>query len=129
MDSGGKRACSDEEYAGKEEAETGISKAGKPVLIVLSARDRERLRESAKNLIEVIEREGYGEGKLAEIAYTLQIGRERMEERLGFMAETIEEIKEKLKIYIKGEEGTTKIYSGQIKRNKETVSRLQRTKK
>ena len=57
-----------------------------PTIIVLSARNEERLREKAKDLLAAIEREGYGDDRLADIAYTLQAGREGMEERLGFTA-------------------------------------------
>ena len=59
-----------------------------PAIIVLSARNEERLREKAKDLLSAIGREGYGDGRLADIAYTLQAGREGMEERLGFTAAT-----------------------------------------
>ncbi len=95
-----------------------------PAIIVLSAREEERLKERAKDLISCIERESYGDEMLAEIAYTLQVGREGMEERLGFTAGTVKELKEKLKGYLDGEDGLENVYKGQAKKNKEILSIL-----
>ena len=52
-----------------------------PALLVLSAKNEERLREQAGQLLSAIERRGLGEEDLADVAYTLQVGREAMEAR------------------------------------------------
>ena len=53
-----------------------------PALVILSARDPERLRQSAGALLEQV-LEG---ADLARLAYTLQVGREAMPERLAIVA-------------------------------------------
>ncbi|MCP5002451.1 MAG: SDR family NAD(P)-dependent oxidoreductase, partial [Planctomycetes bacterium] len=58
---------------------------------------------------------------LQSLAYTLQTGREAMEERLGFIVTSIKELKGKLEAYISGKQETEDFYQGQVKRNKETL--------
>ena len=91
-----------------------------PAIIVLSARDEERLKEKARDLIKAIEEGCYSEEELVDIAYTLQVGREGMEERLGFIIGTVKEMEEKLKDYINGE-GKEETYRGLVKRNNEEM--------
>jgi len=66
-----------------------------PQLILLSARNRERLAAYARELITCLS-DSDGSQPLAEWAYTLQVGRETMEERLALIASTPEELMEKL---------------------------------
>nr|CAM74077.1 Beta-ketoacyl synthase [Magnetospirillum gryphiswaldense MSR-1] len=54
-----------------------------PVLVVLSARDGERLKEQAGNLLAAIAEGRVGEADLADLAYTLQVGRDAMKHRLA----------------------------------------------
>src|SRR5262249_30161645 len=54
--------------------------------------------------------------------YTLQVGREAMEQRLALGVTSLEELKEKLGRFLAGEEGIEELYRGEVKRNKETVS-------
>ncbi len=56
------------------------------------------------------------------MAYTLQVGREAMEERLGLVVSSVEQLAEKLAGYVEGEEGIEDAYQGQVKRNKEALS-------
>jgi polyketide synthase PksN len=56
------------------------------------------------------------------MAYTLQVGREAMEERLAVLVVTIEELEEKLEGFVKGQEDIEELYRGQVKQNKETVA-------
>ncbi len=65
--------------------------AGTAVLIVLSARTAERLQEQARRLAAALGSGRYTEADLAAIAWTLQVGREAMEERLGFVASSLAE--------------------------------------
>ena len=110
-----------EEYIGRETSEEAKISAYNPVIIVLSARNEERLKEKVKNLMEAIERERYGDEKLADIAYTLQVGREGMEERFGIIVNTIKELREKLGLYLNGKNDIEELYEGQVKKNKETL--------
>ena len=50
------------------------------------------------------------------LAYTLQVGREAMEERLGVKVKSLEELEEKLTAYVRGEEEIEEVYQGQVKR-------------
>ncbi|MCP4140890.1 MAG: type I polyketide synthase, partial [Chloroflexi bacterium] len=59
---------------------------------------------------------------LANFAYTLQVGREAMEERLGLIVHSIEELKEKLQDFIESREDIEDFYLGQVKRNKDTLA-------
>ncbi|RAW10254.1 hypothetical protein DPM12_19430, partial [Phytoactinopolyspora halophila] len=68
----------------------------RPVMIVLSAHDHDRLEAQARELREALDRRGVTDEHLADIAYTLQIGREEMEYRLGVLAGSVDELKDKL---------------------------------
>ncbi|MGL4200715.1 MAG: beta-ketoacyl synthase N-terminal-like domain-containing protein, partial [Enterobacter roggenkampii] len=61
-------------------------------MVVLSGRDSHSLRARAQGLLDWLEREGEN-ASLGEIAYTLQVGREGMDERLGVVAETKEALR------------------------------------
>lgn len=95
-----------------------------PVIIVLSATDMERLKESSKNLLSSIENNGYDDAAACDLAYTLQIGRKPMTERLGFTAFSMNEIKEKLHAFAYGEKGNSDLYYGQISGKNETINSL-----
>ena len=51
---------------------------------------------------------------LIEMAYTLQVGREAMDERLGFVVSSVEQLAEKLEAYVAGEQGIEDVYQGQV---------------
>ncbi|WP_133163947.1 KS-MAT linker domain-containing protein, partial [Desulfocucumis palustris] len=95
-----------------------------PAIIVLSAKSEEGLREQARQLLAFIREQQFTGTDLADMAYTLQVGREAMEERLAIMAGSVEEVEEKLKGFVEGREGIEDLYRGQIKRNKEALSVL-----
>ena len=92
-----------------------------PHLIVLSAKTKERLREMAKNLHSYITVNGKPQYiNLRDLGYTLQVGREAMEERLGIIVVSIEELAEKLQGFLSGQDIVENLYQGQVKSNKET---------
>lgn len=67
-----------------------------PVMVVLSAKSEERLRETVAALqVAPVDR-------LVDLAFTLQVGREPMEERLGFVVETVDEFRTTLADYLSG---------------------------
>src|SRR5262249_1930525 len=71
---------------------------GGPHLVVLSARSEERLREVVGRLLAFV-RVGLASGRparLADVAYTLQVGREAMRERLAVVVEDEAELEELL---------------------------------
>ena len=70
-------------------------------LIPLSARNNERLFEQAKRLLEFVE-SGITGVRLADVAYTLQVGREPMEECVAFVVGSKEELMGALHAYVTG---------------------------
>jgi polyketide synthase PksN len=85
-------------------------------VIVLSARNEERLKEYVRTFLDYLDQdEGVGEEErpcLGDIAYTLQVGREPMEVRLAMVVSKVEELKEKLGAYVQGEPPLKDFYSG-----------------
>ncbi|NVO12315.1 MAG: polyketide synthase dehydratase domain-containing protein, partial [Bacteroidales bacterium] len=87
-------------------------------IIPLSAKTTDQLKQKVQDLLEFIRKEKQSLS-LIDMAYTLQVGRESMEERLGFMVSSIGQLAEKLQAYIDGKQDIEDMYQGQAKRNKE----------
>ncbi|MCX8131566.1 MAG: SDR family NAD(P)-dependent oxidoreductase [Clostridia bacterium] len=114
-----------EEYTTESEAKTQIMiTSHKPAIVVLSAKSEERLKEQVKRLLTALSEQQLTDYSLADMAYTLQIGREAMEERLAVIIVSIKELEEKLNDYLDGRENIRELYRGQSKRNKETIGLL-----
>lgn len=87
-----------------------------PQLIILSAKNQDRLKayaDSMKKFLENQEKSG-APVPLPGIAYTLQRGREPMEERLAIIISTTQALEEKLQQYSRGETGIENVYHGNI---------------
>ncbi|MFH6681427.1 SDR family NAD(P)-dependent oxidoreductase [Bacillus amyloliquefaciens] len=110
-----------EEYAADEDKETAFA-APHPSMIVLSAKNENRLQKRAKRLLDALRSGRYREADLSRIAYTLQIGREAMEERLGLIVSNLRELEEKLDEFTSGKDSIDQLYRGQVKQNKETMA-------
>ncbi|MFF0912797.1 SDR family NAD(P)-dependent oxidoreductase [Brevibacillus sp. NPDC003359] len=96
-----------------------------PTVIVLSAKTEDRLQEQVKRLLDFLMNKN---DNLTDIAFTLQIGREAMEERLGFLVQTTSELQEKLQAFLDGRSQEVEgIYRGNVKVHKETVALLTST--
>ncbi|SFJ92820.1 beta-ketoacyl synthase N-terminal-like domain-containing protein, partial [Thermoflavimicrobium dichotomicum] len=95
-----------------------------PVIIVLSAKNEERLVEQVQRLLTAVSENQFMDNNvsLAEIAYTLQVGREPMEERLGMIVGSMEELKDKLQRFLEGKENIENLYRGRITRQNETLA-------
>ncbi|HEX9981683.1 MAG TPA: SDR family NAD(P)-dependent oxidoreductase [Thermoanaerobaculia bacterium] len=106
-----------EEYA----APAAQPAAGGNVAILLSARTPEQLLQKAQDLLDFV-RPRLSTLDLVATAYTLQAGREAMDERLGFVVSSPEELVEKLRAYVAGEQGIDGAYQGQAKRKNESLS-------
>ncbi|KAF6561167.1 hypothetical protein G9G64_26905, partial [Paenibacillus sp. EKM207P] len=63
-----------EEYVPEEKAPIRVT-AHNPVIIVLSAKNEERLKQQVERLLSVIGKGEVTESNLADAAYTLQVGR------------------------------------------------------
>ncbi|MGZ3173810.1 MAG: beta-ketoacyl synthase N-terminal-like domain-containing protein, partial [Croceibacterium sp.] len=94
-----------------------------PPLIVLSARNAERLRERVTQLLTAIADNGFGEEQLPAIAYTLQIGREPMAARLALRAESLSDLRHKLERFLAGD-AVSDLFHGEVKRDKDALSHL-----
>jgi acyl transferase domain-containing protein/enoyl-CoA hydratase/carnithine racemase/acyl carrier protein len=106
-----------EEY----EAPVRVRLSLEKVVVVLSARTAEQLKQKASDLLDYV-RERQSELDLAAVAYTLQVGREAMEERLGLVASSAQELVERLQAWLGGKQDLEDIYEGGVKRNRETLS-------
>ncbi|TYS11712.1 amino acid adenylation domain-containing protein [Bacillus subtilis] len=91
-----------------------------PNMIVLSAKNKNRLMDRASQLLEAIRKKKYTDQDLHGIAYTLQVGREEMDERLACIAGTMQELEEKLQAFVDNKKETEEFFRGQSNRNKET---------
>lgn len=99
-----------EEFPEREERDPEEAEGSE--IIVLSAKDRERLADYARDLLTYLERAERssllpsgrrgGSLTLGNIAYTLQLGREAMEERLAVVVRNIHELKDYLLRYTEG---------------------------
>jgi acyl transferase domain-containing protein len=112
-----------EEYISQEpHAPSTLVTKQKPALIVLSAKDEVRLREQVEQLLKAVEAQTWTDEDLLNMAYTLQVGREAMEERVGIVATSLKELEEKLQAFLEGRLDTENLYQGQVKRNREVLS-------
>lgn len=90
------------------------------VMIALSARTVEQLKQKVSDLLDFI-CQNEPSISLVNMAYTLQVGRDKMKERLGFIVGSIDQLKEKLQAYMAGVPDID-IYQGQMTRDKDTLS-------
>ncbi len=91
-------------------------------LILLSARNPDRLAERARTLREHVMRSGYAETDLPDIAYTLQVGREAMDERACFACSTIGELERGLSGIAEGRENDGSLYRGRVKSSVDSLA-------
>ena len=91
-----------------------------PYLIVLSGKNEERLKEVVENLHSyLISPVAPRPLPLYEVAYTLQVGREAMEERLALVVTDEKNMLEKLSGVLEGNYDLEDVYWGRRKENKE----------
>jgi polyketide synthase PksN len=106
-----------EEQAGAEGPASFV-----PAMVVLSAKDAERLKAKAVQLREWIRSRKLGDRDLAGVACTLQTGREAMEHRVAMMVGSMQELDAKLGDFIDGTSGIEGLYRGEVKRNDEVLT-------
>jgi acyl transferase domain-containing protein len=96
----------------------------RPAIVVLSAKNEERLKERVQQILGALDSNAFEATALANIAYTLQVGREAMEERLAVLAASCHELREKLGAYLDSASGVEDIYRGTVKHGRETLATL-----
>src|SRR5690606_19872006 len=89
------------EYAGRREA----VKRDQPVIVPLSAKTEDQLKQQVLQLREFIRGRKGQALSLQDVAYTLQVGREAMNERVAFIAGSIGELEHVLDGYVEGAPG------------------------
>ncbi|MDB6041069.1 MAG: amino acid adenylation domain protein, partial [Verrucomicrobiales bacterium] len=89
-----------------------------PYLFVFSARNQERLREVVENF-NIFLREHSGSIQLADVAFTLQVGRVGMADRAAFVANTIEELNTLLAAFLLGEKTHVNFWAATVSSNGE----------
>jgi acyl transferase domain-containing protein len=105
------------------------------VIVPLSARGEEQLRQRARDLLEFIRGPrkwthqaahltGTKPMDLAAVAYTLQVGRDAMEERIGFVVSSIDQLAERLNAYINGDKDIEDAYYGRVDPNGEGMATI-----
>jgi acyl transferase domain-containing protein/7-keto-8-aminopelargonate synthetase-like enzyme/acyl carrier protein/2-polyprenyl-3-methyl-5-hydroxy-6-metoxy-1,4-benzoquinol methylase len=94
-----------------------------PLLIVLSAKNTERLIAYAKEMVIFLEKTEMS-FSLTDIAYTLQVGREAMVERLAMVVSSVDDLKDKITQYVQGKTDIKDFYQNNVKQNKAQIDLL-----
>ncbi|MGK3983832.1 beta-ketoacyl synthase N-terminal-like domain-containing protein [Sorangium sp. So ce136] len=95
-----------------------------PALILLSAKNGERLRELAQRLAGAIRDGQVSDANLADAAYTLQVGREAMDTRLALVVSSVQQLEEKVHAFLQGKEDLEGVFSGSVRRDREDLVAL-----
>nr|WP_246027806.1 MULTISPECIES: SDR family NAD(P)-dependent oxidoreductase [Paenibacillus] len=115
-----------EEYIPEEqEMRDAVELPRYPGMVILSAKNKERLNEQVQRLLAALKEPEYAKTDLYDIAFTLQVGREPMEERLAVVVNSVKELEEKLESFLAGDEETDGLYLGQAKKNKDILAVLE----
>jgi amino acid adenylation domain-containing protein len=109
-----------EEYVPEIQAEKDFN-GGKAVIIPLSAKNSDRLMAYSQKLLAFLQASRESQINLAEMAYTLQVGRVAMEHRLVFVVAAMPDLIEKLEAFCAGETAIAGCYQGQVEQDKETL--------
>ncbi|MEX3630100.1 MAG: SDR family NAD(P)-dependent oxidoreductase, partial [Burkholderia sp.] len=115
-----------EEY--RSDARDGAPSGDVPrtdAVIVLSAKQADRLREAAAQLLAFVTVAGDAASApdLHEIAHTLQAGREAMDERLAFVASSLDALADRLRAWLAGE-GRPLMCHGRVERGSAVLRTL-----
>jgi len=81
------------------------------VVVPLSARTPEQLADKARALLDVVQR---SEPDLAALAYTLQVGREPLEERMAVLAATPAELEARMLACLRGDTADGTAWRGRV---------------
>ncbi|WPQ61780.1 SDR family NAD(P)-dependent oxidoreductase [Chitinophaga sancti] len=124
-----------EEYIATENTHHNIT-PGKDILrlIPLSAKNEERLQEYVLKVLDFLKYSFSSTKKevsdnvetaspisLTSLAYTLQVGREAMPERIAFVAATMEELIASLEAFSQGQKDISNCWRGNAKKNRESL--------
>jgi polyketide synthase PksM len=100
-----------EEYVPTALEQPSVHLADAPRIVILSARTPERLQAVVHQMLQFLDR---GDCSLADLAYTLQVGREAMESRVAMVVRDLDELASRLRHYLAhGWESRTMAANGQ----------------
>lgn len=111
-----------EEYIPRKTTAAKMDPQPGPVVIVLSAKNEIALEEMAKQLLRVCETGDFTNDILFDMAYTLQVGREIMEERLALVVNSLEELIPALRAFLNGTEPPCPVFRGTVSENREHLN-------
>lgn len=119
-----------EEYISKDTEQKLNDSNTLKTIIPISAKNKERLYDYIEQfytflnylLMEEDLNNNFGNINLRNLAYTLQVGREAMEERIVFLVKEIPELIEKLKAYLQRKEDITDCWCGRNTKTKEVTN-------
>jgi len=101
---------------------TIVSQSSQPELIILSAKTEERLKSMAANLLQFIDRTSQESAianyNLANLAYTLQVGRMEMDYRLALVVSDFQDLQRHLQAYCQGNFDNSLVLTGNLKQQK-----------
>jgi acyl transferase domain-containing protein/acyl carrier protein len=83
-------------------------------IFVFSARKEEELQARVRQLLHAIAHRPLTDADLPGTAYTLQVGREAMDERLALTAGSVAEVQEKLRVFLAGVGGIEGLVRGRV---------------
>ncbi|UXI66000.1 SDR family NAD(P)-dependent oxidoreductase [Tahibacter amnicola] len=86
-----------------------------PCLIVLSAKTVDRLRANAERLLAHLVARPDAD-TLADIAYTLQVGRDPMPERMGLVVDSVQDLIERLQRFVRGDTEGSGVRQASVRR-------------
>ncbi|WP_193173345.1 SDR family NAD(P)-dependent oxidoreductase [Nisaea nitritireducens] len=102
-----------------EEYQAALSDSGQvtgPTVIVLSARNVERLKKQVSNLAVWLRQPGRKRKTgLADLAYTLQVGREAMSYRFATVVKSFDDLQERLDAFVASGKKTKKVFVGHVR--------------
>ncbi len=97
-----------------------VSKRSEPVLVPLSAKTAPQLAQRVRDLLAFV-RDAKVAPDLEALAYTLQVGREAMEDRLCCLVRSLDELTDTLQSYLNGSTGNEHLHIGQVAAHRDAM--------
>ncbi|HTH49069.1 MAG TPA: SDR family NAD(P)-dependent oxidoreductase, partial [Candidatus Limnocylindria bacterium] len=106
------------------ESLVGAPHSACPELVILSARSELQVLERAGRLLKWLETQDRP-ASLAEVAHTLQVGREEMSDRVALLVSSLEELRSQLTAVVRGDLLVPGVWRGSVKEAAELLSARQ----
>ncbi|MCU1245945.1 MAG: hypothetical protein JWN02_1855, partial [Acidobacteria bacterium] len=103
--------------------------ADDPLIVPLSARTAERLQQKARDLLSFVRAANAEPTRaidMASLAYTLQVGREVMEERVCFVVSSSHQLQASLSAFVNGDKNLEDVYHGRVEQGSEGLTLIGR---